>query len=283
MLDKIIWGNITLLQLIMSFSIFIIALIISRIMSLYVRRTLKNKASKDSLEIFVKVISYLVIIVGVIWALSILGLKLSGLLVAGGVAGIVIGFASQSIVGNLVSGFFLMLERPIRIGDTVNINNVTGMIEDIQILSTTIRTFEGFQVRIPNETVFTSSISNYVTNVVRRFDFDIGIRYNDDADKAIKIINRVIEEEPFALKNPGPLVWVSNLGDNAVNINLKIWAPVSVWWNLKTSMLWRFKKSLEIEGIEIAFPQRVVWFGDKRDNNDSLILSKNEPDSNITS
>lgn len=167
-----------------------------------------------------------------------------------------------------------MVERPIRIGNTVNIGDITGIVEDIRIISTTLRTFDGFQVRIPNEKVFTANISNYVTNVVRRFEYDVGIRYSDDADKAITIIKELINFEPFALKNPEPLVWVSKLGDNAVNVNVKIWAPVSEWWALRTSMLWRIKKALEQQGIEIAFPQRVVWFGDQRQDNGSLPIFK---------
>jgi len=228
------------------------------------------------MEAVVKAVTYLILIIGLIWALAVIGLKLSGLLVAGGIVGIIIGFASQSIVGNLVSGVFLMIERPIRIGNTVNLNDTVGIVEDIKIISTTIRTFDGYQVRIPNEKVFTGNISNYVTNVVRRFEYDVGIRYNDDADKAITIIKELIFNEPFALKNPEPLVWVNKLGDNAVNVNVKIWAPVSEWWALKTNMLWRIKKALELQGIEIAFPQRVVWFGDQRQDNDSLPIIKPE-------
>jgi len=276
MLDTIVWGKVTLLRLIIALAIFIISIIISKILSLYVRRALKNKTSKDSLEVVVKGVSYLILLIGLIWALAVIGLKLSGLLVAGGFITIIIGFASQSIVGNLVSGVFLMIERPIRIGNTVNINDATGIVEDIKIISTTIRTFDGYQIRIPNEKVFTANISNYVTNVVRRFEYDVGIRYNDDADKAIAIIKELIDNEPFALNNPEPLVWVNKLGDNAVNVNVKIWAPVSEWWSLKTSMLWRIKKTLELQGIEIAFPQRVVWFGDQRQDNDSLPIIKPE-------
>ncbi len=274
MLDTIVWGKVTVLQLIIALGIFIISIVFSKILSIYMRRSLKNKASKDSLEVVIKVISYAIIIIGIIWAFSVVGLKLSGLLVAGGIMGIVIGFASQSIVGNLVSGIFLMIERPIKIGNTVDIDGTTGIVEDIRIISTTIRTFDGYQIRIPNEKVFTANISNYVANIVRRFDYDVGIRYNDDADKAVKIIRELLDKEPFALKNPEPLVWVNNLGDNSVNINVKIWSPISEWWSLKTSMLWRIKKALEIEGIEIAFPQRVLWFGDQRENNDELPLLK---------
>ncbi|MEZ5336245.1 MAG: mechanosensitive ion channel family protein [Methanolobus sp.] len=190
----------------------------------------------------------------------VLNIDTSGLLVAGGVVGIVIGFASQSIVGNFISGVFLMIERPIKIGDQVNIDNQLGYVEDIKIISTIIRTYDGLYMRLPNETVFTTSITNYVANLVRRFEYVVGIRYEDDADEAIRIIKDLIYTEPYALVNPSPSVFVENLGDNSVNIKVRIWAPATEWYDLKTRLLWIIKKTLEENGIEIAFPQRTIWF-----------------------
>lgn len=128
-----------------------------------------------------------------IFILSLLGVNPAGLLAAGGIAGIVIGFASQSIVSNLISSVFLIIERPINIGDQVAIGESTGFVEDISIISTTIRKYDGLYVRVPNEKVFTTSITNYVAHVVRRVEYVVGIRYSDDADKAIRIIKNVID------------------------------------------------------------------------------------------
>lgn len=174
-----------------------------------------------------------------------------------------IGFASQSIIGNFVSGLFLIIERPMKIGDSVDIDGIVGIVEDIRIISTTIRTFDGIYVRVPNQTVFTTKMINYVANVARRFEYVIGIRYSDDADKAIDIIKKVVDDHPMALKNPPLQAFVDNLGDNSVNIIVRTWAPAKDWYSLKMALLWRIKATLENEGIEIAFPQRVVWFGDK--------------------
>jgi small-conductance mechanosensitive channel len=118
-------------------------------------------------------------------------------------------------------------------------------------------------VRIPNEKVFTANITNFVTHVVRRFEYVVGIRYSDDANQAISIINRVIDEQPFALKEPAPQVFVDNLGDNAVNIIVRVWGPAGEWYSVKMTLLALLKTSLEAEGIEIAFPQRVIWRGDR--------------------
>jgi len=246
-------GDLLKFLLILSFSI-----LISRVLTLYLRRSLKDKVSKDVGETVLKFLYYGSLIVVFISILPLIGLDPSGLLLAGGITGIIIGFASQNIVGNLVSGFFLMIERPIKIGDQVQINDISGYVTDIRIISTLIRTYDGLLVRIPNQQVFTTNITNIVGHPVRRFEWTIGIRYSDDANAAIFLIKDLIDKEPFALLNPSPSVYVNDLGESSVKLIIRIWAPVSEWFSLKTTLLWNIKQTLEENGIEIQFPQRIV-------------------------
>jgi len=262
-LKKVLYGEVTVFDLIVAVAILLIAISAAKALSIYLRRFLKEKLSKEHLEIIGKLVYYAIIVTAVIVILPTIGVKLSGLLVAGGIAGLAIGFASQSIIGNLISGIFLIIERPIKIGNSVNIDGTAGIVEDIRIMSTTLRNFDGLFVRIPNQKVFTSNITNFVANVARRFEYVVGIRYSDDADKALKVIRGLIEAHPFALKNPEPQVFVDNLGDSSVNIIVRIWAPTSEWFALKTELLWEIKKALENEGIEIPFPQRMIWFANE--------------------
>lgn len=244
--------------------VLILAIALGQGLTIYMRRSLKDKMDKGHLNIMIKIIYYSILgLAIVVFIFPILGIESSGLLVTGGVVGIIIGFASQSIVGNLISGFFLIVERPINIGDQVGVDGNTGFVEDITIFSTIIRTYDGLFVRVPNQTVFTSNITNYVVNLVRRFEYVVGIRYTDDADKAIRIIKDIIEMEPFALKSPSPSVFVDSLGDDAVNISIKIWAPVSEWYDIKVRLLWVIKCKLEENGIEIPLPQRTIWFANE--------------------
>jgi small-conductance mechanosensitive channel len=234
------------------------SVLLSRILTLYLRRSLKNKVSKDVSETLLKILQYSILIIVFISVLPLIGFNPSTLLLAGGVTGIILGFASQNIVGNLVSGFFLMVERPIKIGDQVQINDVSGYVIDIRIISTLIRTFDGLLVRIPNQQVFTTNITNIVGHPVRRFEYTIRIRYSDDANAAIKLIKDLIDKEPFALLNPSTSVFVSDLGDSSVNISVRIWAPVNEMFEIKTRILWNIKQTLEENGIEIPLPQRIV-------------------------
>lgn len=250
----VVLGNLIKFVLILSFSV-----LISRILTIYLRRSFKDRVSKDVGEPILKFLYYGSLIVVLISILPLIGLDPSGLLLAGGVAGIILGFASQNIVGNLISGFFLMVERPIRIGDQVEISGVSGYVTDIRIISTLIRTYDGLLVRLPNQQVFTTNITNIVGHPVRRFEYTVRIRYSDDAGAAIRIIKDLIDNEPFALLNPPPSVFVNDLGDSSVDIMVRIWAPVSEWFGLKTKLLCNIKNVLEENGIEIPFPQRVLY------------------------
>jgi small-conductance mechanosensitive channel len=178
--DPVTLGNLLEFVLILSFSI-----TVSRIITLYLRRYFKDKVSKDVGETTIKFLDYVSLIIVSISILPLIGLDPSGLLLAGGITGIFLGFASQNIMGNLISDVFLMIEKPIKIGDQVEINKIPGYITDIRIISTLIKTYDGVLIRIPNQQVFTTDITNNVIYPIRRFDFTIGIRYSDDADAAI--------------------------------------------------------------------------------------------------
>ncbi len=257
------YGTLTVGSILSVILILIVGIVIAKVVALNLRRALHERVPKNDLEVLAKIVYYAIVVGAVIIALPYLNIDLSGLLVAGGIVGLVIAFASQSVVSNLVSGLFLVIERPIKIGDNIGFDGVSGNIEDIRILSTVVKTYDGIYVRIPNEKVFTSNITNYVQNVARRFDYTVGIRYQDDADRAVAVIKEVIWSHPFALKSPAPSVYVDSLGDNSVNISVRIWAPSREWWDVRTDLLWKIKTELEQNGIEIPFPQRTLWFANE--------------------
>jgi small-conductance mechanosensitive channel len=261
-LEQTVYGSVTLFNLLTALLIFLAALLVSKLISVQLRRSLKDKLAREHLEILIKVTTYGMIVIAALWIMPTVGIEPSGLLVAGGIIGLAVGFASQSIIGNLISGLFLMGERPVKTGDLVEIAGNMGVVEDIQIISTSIRTLDGLFIRIPNETVFTSSITNYSCNPVRRFELAIGISYADDANQAIKIIKEIAAEHPLILINPPPQVFVDSLGDSSVDLIARFWAPTSEWYSVKMELLWKIKEAIEAEGITIPFPQRVLWSGD---------------------
>jgi small-conductance mechanosensitive channel len=270
--EQTAYGTVTWFTLLIAALIFLGSLLFSKLVSIQLRRSLKDKLSNEHLGMLIKVVSYGIMIIAILWIMPMVGLEPSGLMVAGGIVALAIGFASQSIIGNLISGLFLMGERPVKIGDLVEIAGNLGTVEDIQIISTAIRTLDGLYIRIPNETVFTSSITNFSANPVRRFELAIGISYANDADKAIAIIKDIAADHPLILINPPPQVFVDALGDSSVDLIARFWSPTSEWYSVKMELLWKIKVAIEAEGIEIPFPQRVLWSGsgEKADLPDSI-------------
>ncbi len=256
-------AGLTVGEIVFVATVLALSVVAAKIVTTNLRRALADKISKDQLDVLLKAVHAAILGFAIIAVSPILGLNISGLLVAGGIAGIVIGFASQSVVANFVSGLFLLWERPIKIGDQIGVDGIEGFVEDIKVMSTIVRTYDGLYVRIPNEKVFVSSITNYVANVARKFGYVISISYGDDAEVAMDAIKGVIEEHPFVLKHPSPQIFVDELGESGVNIVVKVWAPASEWYDVRMDLLWRMKRALDEAGIEIPFPQRVVWFANE--------------------
>ncbi len=205
-------------------------------------------------------IYYVIVIIVMMTILSIFGVSITGVLVAGGIAGIVLGFASQTIVSNLLAGIFLYWDKPFKPGDPVNVEGIAGIVQEISILSTRIQTWDGVYVRIPNEKVFTATITNYARMPVRRVELKVSIAYKEDFGKAKEVIARVLDEHPLVLVQPEPVIFTSELGSDGVEITVQAWAPTSEWITVKRELLWNIKKALTEAGIEIPFPQRDIWF-----------------------
>ncbi|WP_088882310.1 mechanosensitive ion channel family protein [Thermococcus sp. P6] len=216
-------------------------------------------------QVKAKLFYYTVVTLAFFIALNIAGFsgKLTTLLAAAGITGIVLGFASQTVVANFISGIFMYFDRPLKIGDPVEVAGYSGVVHDIRILSTRIRTWDGTLVRIPNEKLFNSEIKNLQRYPARRVDVLVGIAYKEDAQRAVEVIKEVLDEMPYVLAEPEPVVFVDNLGDNSVNIAVRAWAPSEKWFDVRMGMVQKIKEALDEAGIEIPFPQRVNWFAEE--------------------
>ena len=251
-------GAVTALDLFVFGIAVLVSFVIARIVGTYIKKVFGDRVDPAELDKLVRVIQAAIVIIGIYAALPSFDITIADMLVVGGTIGLVAAFASQRIVSNFGSGLFIIAERPMKPGDNVTIGSVSGTVHQIRVLSTIIKTHEGVYVRVPNEKVFTSEITNFVANVARRFEYTIGISYRSDADVAVRVIRDLLEVHPFVLAHPAPSVFVDSLGDSSVNIRVFVWAPSRVWWSVRTEMLWTIKKALEEAGIEIPFPQRVV-------------------------
>ncbi len=207
----------------------------------------------------VKLTYYTIITLGVIAALSNLGINLSALLVAGGVAGIVLGFASQAIFSNLLSGLFLYIDRPFTVGDAIIIGEISGIVENITVFSTRVRQWDGVVARIPNEQVFRSVIQNPYASPVRRFEHHITVTHVGDLDRAIAVIEDVLKNDQFVLVYPPPSVYADRIVENGVVLHVRAWAPTQYWFSTKNRILKEIRRRLAEEGIEVSVNLHMVW------------------------
>ena len=262
---EIAGSEFSLFSLIMGAIIMLVGITIARI-----ARTIFNKyyapvLPEHTAKNFGKMIYFGIIIISFLIFTTTTGVDFSGLVVAGGILGIVIGFATQSVVSNVLSGIFLLIEKPAKQGDSVELpdSNITGSFVDVGTFSTRVRKFDGTIMRIPNEKFFTSNIRVLTDSPVRRHEATIGIAYKEDIDSAIEVLRKTITSRmPFVLHEPEPEFRVEELGDSSVNIMMLVWHPKQDWLKVAPVLLKIAKNALDDVGIEIPFPQRVIWKGD---------------------
>ncbi len=227
-----------------------------------------------------KVSYYAIIAIALLSALGVSGLDLSGVFLAGGIAGIVIGFATQSLFSNLISGIFLYIDKPMKIGDPVFITgklpDIAAVVVEINTLSTRFRMFDGTYVRLPNTEVFSSEIRNFSGTAARRVEIQVRIALHEDAARAIEIINKSLRETPLVLVEPAPDVYVNDIGESGVNINVWCWVPFTHWFPMKKQLVQQVKAELDRNGIEIPLPQRKIQLHRRRDGKNGSIGSEVE-------
>ncbi|MFQ5782596.1 MAG: mechanosensitive ion channel family protein [Nitrosopumilus sp.] len=254
-------GGLTVLSLLIGGIIMVVGVIVAKIAKMIFYKYYAPTLPQDTAKNLSKLIYFGIIVIAFLTFTSSQGLDLSGLLVAGGIFAVVIGFATQSVVSNLISGVFLMVEKPAKMGDTIQIPDmsITGTLLDIGTFSSRVRKFDGTVIRVPNEKFFTSNIRSLSTSTVRRAESMVGISYKDDIEKAVSAIKKEIKlTMPFILQIPEPEFRVEELGDSSINIQVLVWHPKDDWSQAQPILLTTIKRALDKSGIEIPFPQRVV-------------------------
>ena len=254
--------GLTLFSLFIGAIIMAVGVIVARTFRLIFRKFYAPKLEKDTAQNLGKIIYFGIIIIAFLVFTASTGVDLSGLIVAGGIFGVVIGFATQSVVSNLISGIFLMVEKPVKHGDSLELPDmgINGNLIDISTFSVRIRQFDGTIVRIPNEKFFTTNIRSLVSTPVRRSENVVGIAYKEDIDGAISVLDKAIRKSmPYVLLTPKPEFRIKELGDSSVNIEILVWHPREDWGEVAPKLLKVAKNALDAAGIEIPFPQRVIW------------------------
>lgn len=225
-------------------------------------RLLKGRVAEQNLQLLRKGFRYAGYVVAAMTVLNLLGVDLTALIGAAGIAGIAVGFAAQTSVSNVISGVFLISEKPFAVGDVIQVGDVMGTVLSIDFLSIKIQTFDNRFVRIPNETIIKTNVVNVTRYPIRRLDIWVSVSYGDDLERAVAILKDIARENVYALDNPEPLIIIDKFDASGINILFGPWFEKSDYLSLKNSAMIEIKKRFEAEGLTIPFPQLDVRIGD---------------------
>lgn len=262
MMDTVVELGITYgLNVIAAILILIVGLWISRRVETLVRRGLERTGRIDSmLSGFLSAVArYLVLTVTIIAVLSQFGIEIASLLVVFGSVGLAIGLALQGTLSNVAAGVMLLLFRPFKAGDFVEIGGMSGTVKAVSLFFTELATPDNVQIIVPNGQVWGSALTNYSFHDTRRINLALGISYGDDIDKATAIVRRIVDADDRILRDPEPMIIVNALGDSSVDLAVRVWTRSDDYWATLWDLNKSVKEAFDDEGVTIPFPSRTVY------------------------
>ncbi len=223
------------------------------------RKVMRRQEVDKTLETFVcNLVRMALMVVVVIAAISQVGIETTSFIAIFGAAGLAVGLALQGSLSNFAAGVLIVLFRPYRVGDFVEAAGIAGVVEQVQILTTVLKTGDNKQIIVPNGQIMDSIITNYSANDKRRVDMVVGVSYDDDLDKVRATLEELISAEDRILDEPAPTIAVSELADSSVNFVVRPWVNTADYWGVMFDMTEAIKKRFDKEGISFPFPQQDV-------------------------
>ncbi len=225
------------------------------------KRVAKKHTNEQAAMLVGKAIFYTGVVMLVVMVMQNMGFKLTAILGAAGIAGIAVTFASQTSLSNIISGVFLIWERPFAIGDVIDVGGTIGLVLSIDLLSVKMRTLDNRYIRVPNEMIIKSQVITITRFPIRRMDIDVGVAYKEDVGRVMKLLGEIADANPFALDEPRPLILFKNFGNSSLEFMLGVWFSKTDFLHLKNSIMRDIKERFDAEGIEIAFPHLSLYSG----------------------
>lgn len=235
--------------------------LIIRILLSLVTKTLLRRATEHNRQLGRNVIIYSGTIIVFMTVLGEIGVDLRTILGAAGIVGIAIGFASQTSVSNIISGLFLLSEKPFAVGDLIRVGDKMGVILSIDLMSIKIRTMDNLFIRLPNEKVLNTEVVNITRFPIRRLDFTVRVTHKEDVARIRNLLAEIARETPHALREPEPLVLFQNFTELGMEFLLGVWFLKTDFVVLKNSLAQAIKERFDAEGVEIPVPHRALYAG----------------------
>ena len=248
-------GNNILMALLVLFLGYFAARFIRYILS----KILLSRKVDKTISVFVLNIAFIGMLTFVFVAtLERLGVNTASFVVVLGAVGLAIGFALQSSLSNVASGFLLIIFRPFKLGDSIQGGGVEGIVEKIEVFTTTLITLDNKKVIVPNAKLMAENITNFSANTNRRVDITVGVSYADNIDKVREVLQSIVDADKRILKDPPPDILVGELANSSVNFAFRCWVKSEDYWDVFFANTEAVKKRFDEEGISIPFPQQDV-------------------------
>jgi len=240
--------------------IFVGVLLLFRLLAEIIYRITKHafatrKFASELIEGFIdNIIKRVVMLVGLITALAAIGVNVGAMVAVMGGGAFILGFAMQETLGNLASGFMLLINHPFGVGDAVEVAGVSGNVQGVRLMTTEIRTFDNKLILVPNSKIWGDTITNATSTDKRRVDLVFGIGYDDDVDRAKKILHSLVDRHPCVIDDPPPTIRLHELGESAVNFICRPWAKTEDYWTVYWDITRQVKDAFDMNGISFPYP-----------------------------
>lgn len=239
-------------------AVLIVGTVVARLLRSAIRRLMSRRMSEDHSAVVSRLSFTLMLAVVVLISLHQLGFDLSVLLGAAGILTVALGFASQTSASNLISGIFLLGERPFVVGDLINVGQTTGEVVSVDLLSVKIRTFDNLFVRVPNETLLKTEITTLTRFPIRRVDLELRISYEADLEQVRRLLIDVADQDPLCLDEPEPNLFFKRFGEVGQELQFSVWVVRENYIKVKNGLPRSLLRALAEAGVEIALPRRVL-------------------------
>ena len=196
------------------------------------------------------------------YALQQIGVKMSAIFGAAGIAGIAIGFAAQTSISNIISGIFLVSEKPFTLGDIISVDGKLGIVESMDLLSIKLKTFDNLFIRIPNTTILNTNVTNITRYPLRRMNIELSVAYKEDLSRVRDVLLEIAAQNPYCLDDPPPYFLVREFGASGIDLLLGLWFEKNDYTNLKNSIMIGIHERFKKEAIEIPFPHISIYTGE---------------------
>lgn len=242
---------------------------LARIVRMVSKRVLNRISSRRSVNnLFASIFFIITLSIGLIISLNVLQLQqtVTSLLAGAGIIGLAIGFAFQDISANFISGIMLAFRQPIKVGDIIETQGYTGIVESIDLRVTMIKTFQGLHVLVPNKDVFQTPVTNYTKTFERRVDLKVGISYGENLERVRDITLEAVRKLPYLLPDKEPNLFYEEFGDSSINFIIMVWVHYPDepgYLKARSEVIIAIKKAFDANGITIPFPIRTLDFGIK--------------------